>query len=347
MMLFRRSQVADLDGIHALALASGFIGLTTLPKDRELLQARLEWSSESFDKQVERAANEYYFFVLEDTQTSEIIGCSAIEAYTGYEVPFYSYRLSKRTRICPSLGIRSDYEVLNLVNDFQDRSELCTLFLRADYRKNQCGLLLSKARFLFMAQFLQRFAENAIAELRGVSDENGHSPFWENLGRHFFQVPFADADNLTVSSNKQFIADLMPRNPIYVKLLSTEAQNVIGKPHNSAIAAMNILLREGFHYTRCVDIFDAGPTIEAPIKQIHTIKASQLVRISSLSDSVSSRSFLLANTCLDFKATVAEVMVNEERHTGIISKDTAKLLALNIGDMLRVAPLKDLHETSK
>lgn len=340
MMLFRSALDSDLDAIHHLAEHCG-IGMTTLPKDKELLRKRLAWSCSSFQKAVTHPVNEYYLFVLEDQETNQVVGTSAIEASTGHYLPFYSYKVSKRTRICHSLNIRSDYEVLSLVNDNHGRSEICTLFLEPKYRHSSNGLLLSRARFLFMAHYPSRFAATVIAEMRGISDDYGHSPFWDNVGRHFFHMPFPEADRLTISTNKQFIADLMPRNPIYVKLLAPEAQAVIGKPHQSTVPAMNILLREGFRYNSYIDIFDAGPTIEAPRNQIKTIAASRIMTVKSLSDEVSSKRFLLANTKLDFRATISNAISSEQQDTCIISKETAKLLSIKRGDCIRIAPLQN------
>ncbi|MDP1604705.1 MAG: arginine N-succinyltransferase [Legionella sp.] len=338
MILFRRAYAGDLDAIHHLALNSGF-GLTTLPKDKELLHTRLSWACASFEKAITKPLNEYYLFVLENTATKQVVGTSAIEALTGYETPFYSYKLSKRTRICHSPEVRSDYDVLSLVNDNQGKSEICTLFLEPSFRKNNNGLLLSRARFLFMAHFPDRFADKVIAELRGISDDKGESPFWENVGRHFFHMPFADADRLTISTNKQFIADLMPGNPLYVQLLAPEAQAVIGKPHKSTVPAMNILLQEGFRHNGYVDIFDGGPTIEAPRQQIRTIAASRVLKIRSISDEVRSQFFLLATTHLDFKAVISNVIFNDKKDECIISKETASLLNVTLGDCISLSPL--------
>lgn len=344
MMLFRSARDSDLEGIHQLAKKSG-IGLTTLPKNKSLLKERLHWSVSSFNKNVESPGNEYYLFVLEDPITNKIAGTSAIEAKTGFETPFYSYKVSKRTRICHSLNIRSDYEVLSLVNDNQGRTEMCTLFLAPEYRHNHNGLLLSKSRFLFMADHFPRFADIVIAEMRGISDENGISPFWENVGKHFFHMAFVDADQLTISTNKQFIADLMPRNPIYVKLLSEAAQQVIGKPHQSTIPALNILLNEGFRYNNYIDIFDAGPTIEAPITDIRTIQQSRIVTVTSISDEVSSKQYMLSNSQLNFRATIDFALLNKSDKSCIISKRTANLLEIQCGDMIRISPLKAVAES--
>lgn len=337
MMLFRSAKNSDLEAILSLAQKSG-IGLTTLPKEKKILDKRLKLSSHSYKKKVLEPEDEYYLFVLENQKNNEIVGVSAIEAKTGHAAPFYSYKISKKTRICPDLHIRNEYELMYLVNDNQGRTELCTLFLHPGYRKNNNGLLLSKARFLFIAQYAERFAPIVIAELRGISDEQGLSPFWNNLGAHFFHMSFSEADQLALATNKQFIADLMPRNPIYLALLSPEAREVLGKPHPSSLPAMNILLKEGFQFNNYVDIFDAGPTIEAPVNSIKTIANAHIMRISNLSDEVSSTDYLIANTQLDFRAVISGALFNEEDNSCIISKKVAKLLKVKCGDNLCITP---------
>lgn len=65
-------------------------------------------------------------------------------------------------------------------------SELCTLFLDPEWRKEGNGYLLSKSRFMFMAAFRDKFNDKVVAEMRGVIDEHGYSPFWQSLGKRFF-----------------------------------------------------------------------------------------------------------------------------------------------------------------
>lgn len=338
-MLFRNARATDLDAIHALAEKSG-VGMTTLTKDITLLKKRLHWAIDSFCKTVKSVGHEYYLFVLEYVETGNIVGTSAIEASIGQETPFYSYKLSKRTKICNSLNIRTDYEVLNLVNDHQGSSEICTLFLDPTYRHSHHGLLLSRSRFLFMGTFPERFSSTIIADMRGVSDDTGHSPFWDHVGAHFFQMSYAEADRLTLLTDKQFIADLIPKHPIYVKLLAPEAQAVIGKPHQSTIAAMNILLREGFRFNNYVDIFDAGPTLEASQDNIQTINASQVFTLKNILDDIHGDLFLLANLKVDFRATLGNVIFDEKDGSCSLNHDTAELLQLTCGDHIRIAPLQ-------
>ncbi|MBN0662068.1 arginine N-succinyltransferase, partial [Pseudomonas aeruginosa] len=100
----------------------------------------------------------------------------------------------------------------------------CTLFLDPQWRKEGNGYLLSKSRFLFMAAFRERFNEKVVAEMRGVIDEQGYSPFWESLGKRFFAMEFSRADYLCGTGQKAFIAALMPKHPLYIDFLSPEAQ---------------------------------------------------------------------------------------------------------------------------
>lgn len=339
MMLFRRAHDADLDQIFLLAKESG-IGMTTLPKNKTLLAQRLHWSTLSYQKNPAQAGNEYYFFVLEDTESKMIVGTSAIEAATGLRAPFYSYKVSNHTRVCPSLHLRNTHETLYLVNDNEGCSELCTLFLKPQYRKNHNGLLLSKARFLFMAHAPKRFSSKVIAELRGTSDEQGRSPFWEHVGAHFFHMPFEKADELTLLTDKQFIADLMPKHPLYISLLPQEAQQTIGIPHASAMPAMTILLKEGFRYNHYIDIFDAGPTIEAPIEHIQSITQSMLVTVSGIDNHKKSPiHYLISNDAIDFRATIAPLSLDKEQQACILNQDTATALQVSPGDTIRIRSL--------
>jgi arginine N-succinyltransferase len=339
MMLFRRAKKEDLEGIYQLADHEG-TGITTLPKDKKILEKRLIWSNASFKKQVADPKHEFYLFVLEDPDTGQIVGTSAIDACVGVKLPFYSYKISKTTRLCHSLNIRNDYETLNLVNDKQGCSEICTLFLDAAFRKRNNGLLLSLGRFLFMANHPNRFSAEVVAEMRGFSDADGHSPFWDHVGYHFFHISFKEADRLTISTNKQFIADLMPNDPIPMSLLDKKAQNVIGRTHPNTLPAMNILLREGFRFNNYVDIFDGGPTLEVPLEEIKTIANSQCLTVESITkEEIEEKPHLIANTILDHRSVVSEILYNDKQKTCILSQKAAELLQVKTRDRIRIAPI--------
>lgn len=337
MLLIRRVTQKDTDAIHALALASG-TGITTLPKKMELISARIRHNEVFWQENVHTQENAYYWFVAEDTESARVVGTSAIEAYAGYDLPFYSYKISKRNRHSSDIQIESEYHLLNLVNDYKGKTELCTLFLHPDYRHSKQGQLLSKARFLYMANFPTRFHDIVFAEMRGVSDAKGQSPFWNALGAHFFKLPFDEADKLT-GSTKQFIADLMPEQPVYVELLPKDAQEVIGKPHPGTEPAMRILEEEGFRPTTYVDIFDAGPTIEARQQDIRSIAQSRVYKLKSVSDEAIGSPSIIANQSWDFRAVSAPYILNLKQGSCVLSKMVAEYLQVKPGEYIRIADI--------
>jgi len=165
-------------------------------------------------------------------------------------------------------------EVLNLVNDFAGASEVGGLFLVPELRRSGLGVLLARSRYLFMALHRERFSEQVLTELRGYQEPDGVSPFWEGLTKRFFNLEFAEADRFHALNGNQFIADLMPKYPIYTILLPPEAQSAIGKPHPAGAAAMKLLEAEGFRHEGYVDLFDAGPTMQAQVGDLLTVKDS-------------------------------------------------------------------------
>jgi arginine N-succinyltransferase len=335
-MRFRPVKESDLDALVALSASAG-VGLTTLPHDKPLLEQKIQRACHSFQKNVTSPQDELYLFVLEDEAQNKIVGTSAIEASIGFNLPFYTFKKSRHHVFSAHLNLKNEYETLTISNDLEKTSELCTLFLDRDYRKGTNGLLLSRGRFLFMAMMRHRFHEKIIAEMRGVSDEQGLSPFWEQVIKPFFKMSFEKADKLTVSTDKQFIQDLFPPYPFYVPLMPTEAQEVIGKAHKNSIAALNILLKEGFNLTSHVDIFDAGPVIEAVVENIKTIS-----EIKELTVAIEERPFetnyFLVNPNDHFNVRLEPVTVAKHENVCIMSPLTASKLHLKAGEQVIASP---------
>ncbi len=227
-MIVRPVTSADLPALIELARSTG-TGLTTLPANEQRLQHRVSWAEKAFRGEAERGDADY-LFVLED-DAGKVVGISAIAGAVGLREPWYNYRVGLTVSASQELNIHREIPTLFLANDLTGNSELCSLFLHADHRSGLNGKLLSRARFLFIAEFRHLFGDKLIAEMRGMSDEEGRSPFWESLGRHFFKMEFSQADYLTGVGNKAFIAELMPKFPLYTCFLSEEARGVIGRVH--------------------------------------------------------------------------------------------------------------------
>ncbi|MFC4655632.1 arginine N-succinyltransferase [Rheinheimera marina] len=336
MLLIRPIRAEDYPELYQIAVESGH-GFTSLPVNEELLQRKINRSENSFAKTIQSPGDEGYLFVLQDAETGRVLGTSAIEAAVGLDDAFYHYHLGKVVHSSRALGVYKAVDILTLCNDYTGVSELCTLFVREDSRKNNAGKLLSKIRFLFMAEFRQRFAERVIAEMRGVSDDAGNSPFWQWLQDSFFSVDFPTADYLTGIGQKVFIAELMPKYPIYVSLLSKEAQAVIGKVHDKTRPALAMLQSEGFSNTGYVDIFDAGPTVEAKVEHIRSVRNSRRVQVQ-IGEVQGGQPWMISNTQLqDFRATWLYLQLREDDTVVTLPAAAAELLQVQNGDWVRLA----------
>ena len=332
MLIIRPVSASDIDALVDLANRAG-VGLTNLPKDRKLLEKRVNHSLASFKVIPEHPAGEMYLFVMEDLTTRRVVGTSGIVAKVGGFQPFYEYKIETTLFESKFINVRKEIPILSLYQTHDGPCEVGSLFLHPDFRQTGNGRFLQLCRFLFLAEFPHAFESTVISEFRGVLDSQGRSPFWNALGQHFFGIDFAEADRLSVV-NKKFIAELMPRHPIYIPLLPSEAQAVIGKPHPESERAVKNLEREGFTFAHMVDIFDAGPVYSADREQIRTVKRSHRATVASVTDSpIDSAIHMIATTTPDFRATRSPL---EQTAEGVkIPSSTAWALNVRPGDVVR------------
>jgi arginine N-succinyltransferase len=342
MLVVRAINERDLNGLFELASQVG-TGMTTLKPDMKMLGDRLATACASFAETIPPEERDY-MFVMEDPATGRLAGVCAIKGAVGLTEPFYNYRIGTLVHSSRELNVFTRMETLYLSNDLTGSSELCSLFLHPDYRTGHNGKLLSKSRFLFIAQFPHLFTEKIIAEMRGYQADDGSSPFYEGLGRHFFKMDFHHVDDLTALGKKSFIAELMPRQPLYIAYLPQEAQDVVGQVHKSTAPARRLLEQEGMHYEGYVDIFDAGPVLQARVSELRAIRQSELAVIAPDEDIVhacapaTTEPTLVSNTTLkDFRMIVSEA-VNVNGSIDLSSAEQ-QLLRCRTGDTVRTLPL--------
>ena len=339
MLLVRPAKPTDLDAMAELvSLTRGAI--TTLPVDRDALLRRIGQSRKSFAAECERPGGELYTFVLEDTASrGTLLGTASVVSKTGGFEPFYCYEVREEHYQSEALGVDRRVQSLHLIEDHNGPSEVGGLFLRPGARGGGYGRLLSVSRFLFMAARPKAFDAEVIAEVRGVTDESGSSPFWDAIGRKFFGVDFATADALSFKQ-KQVIADLMPDHPFYLDMLPRVARDVIGVEHDFARPARRLLESEGFTYRNRVDIFDAGPTLQCALADVRAVRASRRAEVSRLIEAHDERAdMLVSNERLEFAATPAVV---REAGDGTIEldADVAELLEIKPGQSVRYVALR-------
>ncbi|MFV3305766.1 arginine/ornithine succinyltransferase subunit alpha [Pseudomonas sp. NY15181] len=307
MLVMRPAQVADLQQVQRLA-ADSPVGVTSLPDDAERLREKILASEASFAAEVSFNGEESYFFVLEDSVSGRLVGCSAIVASAGFSEPFYSFRNETFVHASRELKIHNKIHVLSLCHDLTGNSLLTSFYVERDLVNTPIAELNSRGRLLFMASHPERFAEAVVVEIVGYSDDQGQSPFWNAIGRNFFDLDYSAAEKLSGLKSRTFLAELMPHYPIYVPLLPDEAQESMGQVHPRAQITFDILMRDGFESDNYIDIFDGGPTLHAPISSIRSIAQSRQVPVRIGEGGKGNRGYLVTNGQLqDFRAIVAEL----------------------------------------
>lgn len=270
--LLRPVAEADLDALQGLA-AGVSPGIGSLRNDRQLLAQRIERSLQAFATEDEDVSGEEsYLFVLE--QGGRLIGCSGIAARAGYGSRFYSYRNEFVVASSSALGLTQRTHTLHLCHDLTGAT-LLTSFYIAPQTPTEAAQLLSRARLLFLHLHAPRFSDRIVAEFPGLLDAEGHSPFWDAVGRRFFDMDYPQAEAVAGGRSKAFIADLMPQSPIYVPLLPEAAQRAIGQLHPDGELPFDILLTEGFDAESYIDIFDGGPTAEGRLQALRSVRAAR------------------------------------------------------------------------
>jgi arginine N-succinyltransferase len=322
----------DFAAIYEMAKLTGG-GFTNLPPHRATLVKKLARSDDSFSREEDSQAGDMYMFVLEDPKSGAIRGTCQVFGQVGVVQPFYSYHLSTLTQSSPELGKTFSNQRLSLTTDLEGSSEVGGLFLHPAVRAGGWGSLLARSRYLFIKHHRPRFGDRTLAELRGVMDEAGHAPFWDSLGGKFFDMTFPEADEFNAIHGTRFIADLMPRSPIYVALLTDAARAVLGQPHPTGKAALRMLEEEGFAYDRYLDIFDGGPTVTALTDRIRTLRESTSETVCEIGDGGRAKMLLAAGRLKDFRACFASVK-RVPRKGLCIDREAAELLGIKVGDQV-------------
>lgn len=338
MLIVRPAIAEDGEALLRLAAQAG-LGFTSLAVSEEALLERLQRSVDTFGSKAERRPTDIYMLMLEDDDTGEVVGLSAVKGMIGVKDPFFNFRILKIAQNSNVVARRFDMDVLIMVNDYGGSTEVGSLFVSSESRGGGAGRLIAQSRYMLMATEPERFGDQVISELRGHVEPDGTAPFWEAIGRKFFQMDFKEADQISASQDNQFIIDLMPKHPIYVELLPDTAKSVIAQTHPEGIGARRLLESEGFRFDGVIDIFDAGPLVSCPRHDLQTIKSSRHVKavpVQSLSGRP--RKALISNDRLrDFRSVIApyELMGSDVR----ITHEVFDALSVSYNHIIRICEL--------
>ncbi|HVI97928.1 MAG TPA: arginine N-succinyltransferase [Sphingomonas sp.] len=328
----RAARDEDLQPLYEMAKLTGG-GFTNLPPDRRALKAKLDRSQASFARQEDTLADDLFVLILENVETGEVRGTCQIFAQVGQTWPFYSYRIGTLTQHSSELDRTFRADMLTLSTDLEGSSEVGGLFLHPGERAGGLGMLLARSRYLFIAMHRARFADRILAELRGIIDEAGGSPFWDGLAGRFFGMNFQDADQFNATHGNQFIADLMPKHPIYIAMLSETARAAIGLPHPSGRAAMRMLENEGFAFENYIDIFDGGPTMTARTDKVKTIRDARDATVLTCDKDGGKPALVAVGQLAEFRCAYG-VVREQDRGRVVLDSDCAGALSVREDDAI-------------
>jgi arginine N-succinyltransferase len=345
MMLFvRPARLSDLDELERMARAALPV-LHSLPRDRRALETRVALSEDSFRAEVEFPGEEFYLFVLEDSQTGRLLGTSSIVASAGYSEPFYAFRNDALIHASRELKVNRKIHALTMSHELTGKSRLTGFYIDPSLRNeaNEAAAhLLSRARMIYIAANRKRFSSEVFSLMLGVTDDTGASPFWDAVGRKFFGRDFEQVEAESGGRSRTFIAEVMPSYPLYVPLLPGEAQRVLGEPNEGTLLAYDIHLEEGFEPDRFVDIFDAGPVLTIAVGKSASASSSELRTVREGASESGAPYIVAAGGAHEFRCIVAGLAGTRADGAALTAAARAAL-GVEDKDTVRCVPL---HQAS-
>jgi len=307
MYVIRRAKADDASTLLKLAKMVHFINL---PPDKEIISQKIVHSRNCFLKLANASAKpepeilpksiaalgverskveglgystanaDMFMFVLEDTESGNLLGTSQTLAKMGGPGnPNFSFKLERRDFFSESLQTGTTQMVAMLREDESSPTEIGGLIIQPSYRGHpkRLGYFLSIVRFHFMGLHRSSFADRCIAEMMAPITADSHNLLWDYLGRRFVPLSYDEADRFCQYS-REFIASLLPREPLYLSLLPPSARAVIGEVGPETKSARRMLEKMGFIYEGVVDPFDGGPHLSAVIDDIPLVHETRRVK---------------------------------------------------------------------
>ncbi|HEY0845901.1 MAG TPA: arginine N-succinyltransferase [Noviherbaspirillum sp.] len=336
MFVVRPVDTADIPVLEKFASAA-MPGVHTFPRTRKTIERAVERSVASFAAQPDMPTDESYFFVLQALSDKAVVGTAAISATAGSTGTFFAFRNDVLSQVSRDLNISHNVHALTLCSDLTSHAQLSGFYMKDRRNAGTEAALLSRARLLFAAIAPHRFGERFFASMSGMTDANGRSPFWEALGRKFFQMDFLEAERMIEGArNRTLIVELMPHYPVYVPLLPGEAQAALGQVHAEGELPFRILSDEGFEPDEYIDIFDGGPILRAHKNALRSFSQSMIrtaVACAEQEDGLAKGMYLIAaNREEKFRAVVAECTTPEMSECVALRPEVLRALDVVQGD---------------
>lgn len=350
MFLIREAQPDDADMLLKLAKTSHFVNL---PPAKDIIEDKIAKSRESLEHLAGRQRSRHrrttdafdgpiFMFSIEDTETGHCLGTSmVISRMGGPGHPNVAFKLDKRDFFSSELHIGTSTQTIQLELDESGPTEIGGLILSPAFRRHpsRVGKQLSMVRFHFIGLHRSLFAPKLLAEMMAPITADGHSPFWEYVGRRFINLTYEEAYRFSQRS-RDFMFELLPREPIYISLLPPEARRVIGAVGPDTIPAVKLLESLGFTYNGKIDPFDGGPHLEAPTNAVPLVRDSALTNFAGTCSATRAKHHgFVSHLSADGRFRALHTSYASIPDGGIcLPKPAAETLLLDQGDPIGVTP---------
>lgn len=196
-------------------------------------------------------------------ETGEMLhACLRLVPAIGMALPRVSYHVGVVVHAARELGLFQPQRTLLLGHDHTGSSELADLAFAPGLgdgdRAAAFGALLAAALARIEAE-PGSYARRLVIELPGLRDDDGRSPFWEGLGRHFYPGDPAAAAARHGPEWRCHVAELLPRQVVHTSFLPQAAQHALGAVHPSWRMLLPLLKAAGFADSEHVNVEDGGP----------------------------------------------------------------------------------------
>jgi len=289
----------------------------------EFLEDYINSSEASFSGTKNIEAPHKYLLGMFEINSGNLIGCAAVKTQIGADSPFINFDIQ---------GDGLDQKLI-ASSRFKGATEVGSLFLHPDYRKDGLGRYLAKVRYLLIASEPWRFGESIIAELRGICGALG-SPLYDYLFERKLEKTFLQADKEYFDRNPDALGDIVPIGAISTEDFPLEVKAALGQPHASGIGAMRLLQSEGFIFSGTIDLFDGGPIMSVHRDTIRAIMDSETSQMVASPSGAQGKPTLIASGKVnDFRAVLAPAKLSE--HGLLVLPDVFKVLGVDQASPIR------------
>jgi arginine N-succinyltransferase len=330
---------ATIDDLPTLLKMAKMVHFLNLPADKDIIAAKIGRSRRSFAGQVEDPRERQFMFVLEDMDSEEVVGTSAVMSCISWEGHPHTYlQVRERKFFSRDLQTGHVHITLELGLDESGPSEIGGLILMPGYRghKEKLGSFLSLTRFHYLGLHQEWFSDRLIAEMMGALTPESHNLLWEYLGRRFINLSYTEADRFCQHS-KEFITSLFPKGEFYASLLPPEARNLIGKVGAETKPARAMLEKLGFKYEGHVDPFDGGPYLTAMKEDIPLVQQTSTATLGDPVRDFDGAGLVSFESDNGFRAVRCGIAL----HGDVVSipAEAAGVIGAQPGDLVGVTPL--------